>query len=89
MFGQIGNTSPDAAKELFSHYLKCTACGNHCAVRTDYIYDGNKVRACHGRIGFGATEREFELIKLYVDTTDDLIKSGNPGQGMTTSPFYK
>jgi len=71
-------------------YSKCNGCCVHgCAVGTDYFYGGKKVRACHGRIKFGATARDFELIKLYVDTTDDLIKSGNPGQGMTTAPFYK
>ena len=90
MLEKIAKTSPETAAELFSHYNRCTGCcPSGCAVGTDYFYGGKKVRACHGRIGFGATLRDFELIKLYVDTTDDLIGSGNPGQGMTTAPFYK
>ena len=90
MFKKIAETSPESAKELFFHYNKCNACcPNGCAVGTDYFYAGKKVRACHGRMRFGSTVRDFELIKLYVDTTDDLIKSGNPGEGMTTAPFYK
>ena len=90
MFEQIAKTSPETAKELFSHYYRCTGCSpSGCAVGTDYFYSGKKVRACHGRIGFGGTAKDFELIELYIDTTDDLIRSGNPGDGMTTAPFYK
>ena len=90
MLEHIAQTSPEDVKELFSHYIRCTACSTSgCMVGTDYFYDGKKVRACHGSIGFSATARDFELIKLYVDTTDSLISSGNPGQGMTTAPFYK
>jgi hypothetical protein len=90
MFERIAKISPETAQELFSHYNKCTGCSpSGCAVGTDYLYGGKKVRACHGRISFGSTARDFELVELYIDTTDALIGSGNPGQSMTTAPFYK
>jgi len=69
---KIAETSPEFASRMFSNLIECIACCP-CLAKTLYEFNGKKKLACHGMIEFKMCASDFEDVREFINTVNELL----------------
>lgn len=70
---KLSESSPEFAERMFLNLTECIACREHCAVKTLYGFNDKKKLVCHGRMGFRMFSSDFEDVRIFVRTINELL----------------
>lgn len=69
---KIAETSPEFADRMFSYLIECIDCCP-CLAKTLYEFNGKKKLACHGMIEFKMFASDFEDVREFINTVNELL----------------
>lgn len=69
---KLNETSPEFAERMFLNLNECIAC-RPCSVKTLYEFNGKKKVACHGKMEFKMSVGDFEDVRAFINTVNDIV----------------
>ena len=73
---KLTNTSPDIVKEICVRFRpsgECHNCNPECGNKHKYNIGGKEYKACFGKVGFDMDIQNFEYIRQYAKSIDDVL----------------
>lgn len=70
---KLAETSPEFAERMFINLTECIACSSRCAVKTLYEFNGKKKLTCHGGMEFKMCISDFEDVRTFIKTLNELL----------------